>query len=31
MRILKELSLDVATPDDARAMLGLKGKENTAI
>ena len=27
----RELSLDVATPDEARAMLGLKGKENTAI
>ncbi len=30
-RILTELSLEVATPDEARAMLGLKGKENTAI
>jgi uncharacterized protein (DUF849 family) len=30
-RILSELSLEVATPDEARAMLGLKGKENTAI
>jgi uncharacterized protein (DUF849 family) len=26
-RILDELSLDVATPDEARAMLGLKGKD----
>ena len=26
-RILEELSLDVATPDEARAMLGLKGKD----
>jgi uncharacterized protein (DUF849 family) len=25
-RILDELSLDVATPDEARAMLGLKGR-----
>jgi uncharacterized protein (DUF849 family) len=25
-RILGELSLDVATPDDARAMLDLKGR-----
>lgn len=31
VRILKELSLDVATPDEARAMLQLKGRENTAI
>jgi uncharacterized protein (DUF849 family) len=30
-RILAELSLDVATPDDARAMLALKGAANTAI
>lgn len=26
-RILDELSLDVATPDEARAMLGLKGRQ----
>jgi uncharacterized protein (DUF849 family) len=26
-RILEELSLEVATPDEARAMLGLKGKD----
>jgi uncharacterized protein (DUF849 family) len=25
VRILKELSLDIATPDEARAILGLKG------
>ncbi len=30
-RILTELSLEVATPEEARAMLNLKGKENTAI
>ncbi|HVL24452.1 MAG TPA: 3-keto-5-aminohexanoate cleavage protein [Thermomicrobiales bacterium] len=30
-RILGELSLDVATPDEARAMLALKGAANTAI
>jgi 3,5-dioxohexanoate:acetyl-CoA acetone transferase len=30
-RILGELSLDIATPDDAREMLGLKGAENTAL
>lgn len=29
-RILGELSLDVATPTDARAMLGLKGADKTA-
>ena len=28
VRILGELSLDVATPEDARAMLGLKGVHN---
>jgi len=28
VRILKELSLDVATPDEARQMLQLKGPEN---
>ena len=27
-RILEELSLEIATPAEARAMLGLKGKEN---
>lgn len=26
--ILEHLSLDIATPDEARAMLGLKGREN---
>jgi uncharacterized protein (DUF849 family) len=26
-RILEELSLEVATPDEARAMLGLKGRD----
>jgi uncharacterized protein (DUF849 family) len=31
VRILRELSLEVATPDDAREMLGLKGRENTAL
>ena len=31
VRILKELSLDIATPDEAREMLHLKGRENTAI
>ncbi len=29
-RILTELSLDIATPDDAREMLGLKGKAAVA-
>lgn len=29
-RILEELSLEVATPDEARAMLGLKGREAVA-
>lgn len=29
-RILTELSLDIASPADARAMLGLKGADNTA-
>ncbi len=29
-RILEELSFDIATPDDARALLRLKGAENTA-
>jgi uncharacterized protein (DUF849 family) len=31
VRILRELSLEIATPDDARQMLGLKGASNTAI
>jgi uncharacterized protein (DUF849 family) len=30
-RILKELSLEVATPDEARGLLALKGREHTAI
>lgn len=30
-RILQELSLDVASPDEARAMLGLKGRHAVAI
>ena len=30
-RILEELSLDIATPDDARRMLQTKGAANTAI
>ena len=30
-RILRELSLDIATPAEAREMLGLKGPENTAL
>ncbi|WP_028028849.1 3-keto-5-aminohexanoate cleavage protein [Gemmobacter nectariphilus] len=30
VRILKELSLEIATPDEARAMLGLKGAGNVA-
>lgn len=29
-RVLGELSLEVATPDDARRMLGLKGTTQTA-
>ena len=29
-RILTELSLEIATPDEARAMLGLKGIDATA-
>ncbi|TCS36114.1 uncharacterized protein (DUF849 family) [Paucimonas lemoignei] len=29
-RILEELSLEIATPDEARAMLGLKGKDAVA-
>jgi len=28
-RILEELSLEVASPDEARALLGLKGREGT--
>ena len=30
-RILSELSLEIATPDEARRMLGLKGRDRTAI
>jgi uncharacterized protein (DUF849 family) len=30
-RVLRELSLELATPDQARELLGLKGAENTAI
>jgi len=30
-RILNELSLDIATPDEARAMLRLKGTAATSI
>lgn len=30
-RILEELSMEIATPDEARAMLGTKGPENTSI
>jgi uncharacterized protein (DUF849 family) len=30
-RILTELSLEIATPDEARQMLGLKGADRTAI
>jgi uncharacterized protein (DUF849 family) len=30
-RILEELSLEIATPDEARTMLGLKGKDAVAI
>jgi hypothetical protein len=29
--ILREFSLDVAAPDEARAMLSLRGAGNTAI
>jgi uncharacterized protein (DUF849 family) len=29
-RILEELSLEIATPDETRAMLALKGRGNTA-
>ena len=28
-RIVEEFGIDIATPDDARKILGLKGKENT--
>ena len=31
VRILNELSLEIATPDEARAMLALKGADRTAI
>jgi uncharacterized protein (DUF849 family) len=31
VRILRELSLEIATPDEARQMLGLKGSARTAI
>ena len=31
IRILRELSLEPATPDDARAMLGLKGAAATKL
>jgi len=31
VRILRELSIDVATPDEAREMLGLKGSDATDI
>lgn len=30
-RILKEYNLDIATPDEARVLLGLKGKDNVKI
>ena len=30
-RILRELSLEIATPDEARQMLGLKGSDRTAM
>jgi len=30
-RILKEYNIDIATPDEARQMLGLKGKDNVKI
>jgi uncharacterized protein (DUF849 family) len=30
-RILRELSIDIATPDDAREILALKGPQNTAL
>jgi uncharacterized protein (DUF849 family) len=28
-QVIEGLSLDIATPDEARAMLGLKGAANT--
>jgi uncharacterized protein (DUF849 family) len=28
-RIVTELSFEIATPDEARQMLGLKGKDQT--
>ncbi len=31
VRVLRELSLEIATPDEARRMLGLKGRDRTAI
>jgi len=31
VRILREFSLEIATPDEARERLGLKGREHTAI
>jgi uncharacterized protein (DUF849 family) len=31
VRILRELSIEIATPDEAREMLGLKGPDATAI
>jgi uncharacterized protein (DUF849 family) len=31
VRILRELSIEAATPDEAREMLGLKGRDNTAL
>jgi uncharacterized protein (DUF849 family) len=31
VRILRELSIEIATPDEAREMLGLKGADATAI
>jgi len=30
-RILTEYNVDIATPDEARSLLGLKGKDNTRI
>ncbi|MBW8833756.1 MAG: 3-keto-5-aminohexanoate cleavage protein, partial [Burkholderia sp.] len=30
-RILEELSFEIATPADARAMLGLKGRESVSL
>jgi uncharacterized protein (DUF849 family) len=30
-RILRELSLEIASPDEARQLLGLKGADRTAI